>query len=326
MTRQQVLVVAFDGVRLGSLGLVTDAMAMSDRYRGLVYGGHTHYPSNDEVTGLQVRVLTTTGGPVHALAGPRLAADGRVGGDAIARAVFLPAFELTERPAGWQAVCSWLARQHAGGALVAAAGASVLALADAGLLDGRHAVAEHRTTHRIETAHPAVVLLPGLPVLASRDLITAATADGEVEMVRELVRRINSPNSLAWLDQELGREADSGDALTSRFLQLARERYAEPHLIAAIAAELGTTERTLRRRCQVVLGASPGEVLRTLRLDAAKIMLRRTSIPVERVGNLVGYTDPAAFRAQFRRQFGHPPSAARTQPSSVTQRTSRRIG
>jgi transcriptional regulator GlxA family with amidase domain len=322
MTRQQIVVVAFDGVRLGSLGLVTDAMAMSDRYRGLVYSGHTHYPSSDEVTGLRVRVVTPTGGPVRALAGPRLAADGRVGGEAVAKAVFVPAFEGS--PMGCQAVGPWLARQHAGGALVAAAGASVLALAEAGLLDGRRAVADERTARQIERSHPAVVLLPGLPMLASGDLITAATADGELEMVRELVRRISSPNSLAWFDHELGRE--TGDILTTRFLQLARERYAEPHLIAAIAAELGTTERTLRRRCQTVLGASPGEVLRTLRLDAAEIMLRRSSIPVERVGNLVGYADPATFRAQFRRQFGHPPSAARGQPSSVTQRTSRRIG
>lgn len=322
--RQQIVVVAFDGVRLGSLGLVTDAIAMSDRYRGIVYSGHTHYPSSDEVTGLRIRVLTPTGGPVRALAGPRLAADGRIGGETVARAVFLPAFEPGGEP-DWQAVCPWLARQHAGGALIAAAGASVLALAEAGLLDGRKAVAESRTAREIEKRHPRVVLLPGLPMLATHDLITAATADGEVEMVREVVRRISSPNSLAWLDQELGREQD-GDALTTSFLQLARERYAEPHLIAAIAAELGTTERTLRRRCQVVLGASPSEVLRGLRLDAAETMLRRSSIPVERVGNLVGYADPAAFRAQFRRQFGHPPSAARAQPSSVTQRTSRRIG
>lgn len=322
MTRQQIVVVAFDGVRLGSLGLVTDAVAMSDRYRDRVYGGHTHFPSGDEVTGLRVRVLTPTGGPVRALAGPRLAADGRVGGESVARAVFLPA---GGHDADWQAVRPWLVRQHAGGALIAAAGASVLALAEAGLLDGRRAVADDRTARRIAASHPDVVLLPGLPVLAAPDLITAATADGELELVRELVRRISSPNSLAWLDQELGR-ADPGDPLTTRFLQVARERYAEPHLIAAIAAELGTTERTLRRRCQAVLGASPGEVLRTLRLDAADTMLRRSSIPVERVGNLVGYADPATFRAQFRRQFGHPPSAARAQPSSVTQRTSRRMG
>ncbi|HEY3003177.1 MAG TPA: helix-turn-helix domain-containing protein, partial [Kribbellaceae bacterium] len=305
----------------GSLGMVSDAMALSDRFRGRVYGGHAFYPSSGEVLGLQVRVLTPTGEPVRAAAGPRLIADGRVGGDTPAKAVVLPAFGtslapdgLVPHPPGWDAVLPWIARQHGSGALIAAMGASVLALAEAGLLDGREAVADRRIARRIETHHPSVALLPGLPMLATRDLIMAATAAGEVETVRELVRRINSPNSLAWLDAELGRDAPGdgiADPVIVRFLHLARERYAEPQSVASIAAHLGTTERTLRRRCQMVLGASPSDVIRTLRLDAARVMLDRSSIPVERVGRLVGYTDAASFRAQFRRRFGHPPSAVR---------------
>ncbi|MBE8516969.1 helix-turn-helix domain-containing protein [Amycolatopsis sp. H6(2020)] len=311
--RQQVFIVAFEGVRLGSLGMVSDAMALSDQYRGRVYGGHAFYPSDTEVTGLRVRVLTPTGDGVCAAGGVRLSADGRTGGDTLAKAVVLPAFGNPDdvRPPDWAPVLPWLRRQHAGGALIAAAGASVLALAEAGLLDGREAVADAHTARLVETRHPAVSLLPGLPVLASGNLITAATLDGEQELVRELVRRIGSPNQLDWVDEELGRHAPVADATVGRFLQLARERYAEPHSIAAIAAQLGTTERTLRRRCRATLGESPGDVLRRLRLEAARIMLSRSSIPVERVSTLVGYADAGAFRGQFRRRFGHPPSAVR---------------
>lgn len=321
MMRQQVFIVAFEGVRLGSLGVVSDAMALADRYRGRVYGGHAFYPSSTEVTGLQVRVLTPTGEPVRAAAGIRLLADGRVGGDTTAKAVVLPAFggasdaenELGYPP-DWATVLPWLRTQYAGGALIAAGGASVLALVDAGLLDGYEAVADPRVARRIETSHPAVSLLPGLPMLATGNLITATTADGEQEMARELVSRINSPNSLAWLDAELGRRTPRDpvrDPMIVRFLQLARERYAEPQSIAAIAVRLGTTERTLRRRCHAALGESPSDVVRRLRLEAARIMLSRTSIPVERVGALVGYSDAAAFRTQFRRRFGQSPSSAR---------------
>jgi transcriptional regulator GlxA family with amidase domain len=314
--RQQVFIVAFEGVRLGSLGAVSDAMALSDRYRDRVYGGHAYYPSGTEVSGLQVRVLTPTGDGVRAAAGIRLSADGRVGGDTIAKAVFLPAFDelAAVRPPGWAAVLPWLRQQHTGGALLAAAGASVLALAEAGLLDGHEAVACGRIAQDIETRHPAVSLLPGLPMLATGTLITAATLDGEQELARELVRRIGSPNQLAWLDEELGRRTPLDpvpDPTVRRFLQLARESYAEPDSIAAIAARLGTTERTLRRRCHAVLGENPSEVLRRLRLDAARIMLCRSSIPVERVGALVGYADAAAFRGQFRRRFGQSPSSVR---------------
>jgi transcriptional regulator GlxA family with amidase domain len=291
-------------------------MALSDRYRDRVYGGHAFYPSGTEVSGLQVRVLTPTGDGVRAAAGIRLSGDGRVGGDAIAKAVFLPAFDdlAAVRPPGWAAVLPWLRQQHAGGALIAAAGASVLALAEAGLLDGHEAVACGRTAQCLETHHPAVSLLPGLPVLATGNLITAATLDGERELARELVRRIGSPNQLAWLDEELGHRVSQDpvpDATVRRFLQLARESYAEPDSIAAIAARLGTTERTLRRRCHAALGENPSDVLRRLRLDAARIMLCRSSIPVERVGALVGYADAAAFRGQFRRRFGQSPSSVR---------------
>jgi AraC family transcriptional regulator, transcriptional activator FtrA len=40
-------------------------------------------------------------------------------------------------------------------------------------------------------------------------------------------------------------------------------------------------------------------------------LLGRSTIPVERVGRLVGYADADAFRTQFRREFGHAPSAER---------------
>lgn len=312
--RQQVFIVAFEGVLLGSLGLVSDAMALSDRYRDRVYGGHAFYPSSTEVTGLQVRVLTPTGDGVCAAGGVRLGADGRVGGDTIAKAVVLPAFGRDVSPPHREVVLPWLRRQHAGGALIAAAGASVLTLAEAGLLDGHEAVAGERVAQRIATRHPAVSLLPGLPMMTAGNLITAATMDGEQEMVRELVRRIGSPNQLDWVDGELGRREPVPDATVGRFLQLAREGYAEPWSIAAIAAQLGTTERTLRRRCRAVLGENPSDVLRGLRLDAARIMLSRSAIPVDRVGALVGYADAGAFRGQFRRRFGHAPSAVRHHP------------
>ncbi|MET7927003.1 helix-turn-helix domain-containing protein [Streptomyces sp. NPDC005349] len=319
--RQQILVVAFEPVRLSSLGAVTDAMAFTDRYRDRVYGGHAFYPSDHEVTGIQVRVLTPTGGPVRTAAGTRLVADGRTGGDTVAKAVVLPAFGIddapwraAERTREWPTVLSWLTAQHDGGALIAAAGASVLVLAEAGLLDGRAAVADPDTARHIHARRPGTCLLPGLPMTASRDVLTAATAAGERQLVRELVRRVNSSNVLCWLDEALGQDQErtgSLDPLVARFVHLARERFAEPGCLQAISADLRTTERTLRRRCRTALGETPGAVVRVLRLDAARVMLSRSSIPVERVGVLVGYRDVAAFRAQFRRRFGCSPSAAR---------------
>jgi AraC family transcriptional regulator len=58
-------------------------------------------------------------------------------------------------------------------------------------------------------------------------------------------------------------------------------------------------------------GMPPHRFLVSMRIDKAKVLLATTSLAVSEIAALVGYGDPARFRAMFRRATGVTPSAFR---------------
>ena len=104
-------------------------------------------------------------------------------------------------------------------------------------------------------------------------------------------------------------------------------RKGRPHLVARIAAELTTLEdgappfacvaaklgishRTLRRRLQAE-GTSYSKVLAEVRLEAAMQCLTSDNITIDEIAYQLGYTEPTNFRHAFRRWTGSPPSTYR---------------
>jgi AraC-like DNA-binding protein len=78
---------------------------------------------------------------------------------------------------------------------------------------------------------------------------------------------------------------------------------------SAIAREVASTERTLRRRLAET-GTSYAELVAALQRDRAETMLKQ-GVPIGVIALAVGFTDAAAFTRAFRRWTGMPPSAAR---------------
>ena len=66
-----------------------------------------------------------------------------------------------------------------------------------------------------------------------------------------------------------------------------------------------------------VYGKTPTSYLRELRLDRAKELLLRTSLPIAAVALRVGYSDAAHFVIAFRRQTGVTPRSYRLKADSV---------
>ena len=79
------------------------------------------------------------------------------------------------------------------------------------------------------------------------------------------------------------------------------------------ASRAGTTERTLSRRCQDVLGMSFNDWRQRLRLLTA-LALMDEGKSVNHVAERLGYSNPSAFIAMFRRLTGVSPSQMRTRP------------
>lgn len=78
-----------------------------------------------------------------------------------------------------------------------------------------------------------------------------------------------------------------------------------------LAARAGVSERTLARRFADQLGTSPGQWLLGQRLDAARILLERTDLPVDAIATRVGLSSAVNLRRRFRTAFGATPGTYR---------------
>ncbi len=86
--------------------------------------------------------------------------------------------------------------------------------------------------------------------------------------------------------------------------------------VGALAAELGVSERHLRRALDRELGVSPIELAQTHRLLLAKRLLADTSLPVTRIAFASGFQSLRRFNALFRERYRLSPTALRRSPLS----------
>ena len=86
--------------------------------------------------------------------------------------------------------------------------------------------------------------------------------------------------------------------------------------IEQVAAEFALSSRTLRRRLQLEHTCYQ-ELVAAWRRDMACQYLGSTSLPVQQIGYLLGYADPANFGRAFRREHGLSPQQYRQQAQSA---------
>src|SRR5258707_1081737 len=104
-------------------------------------------------------------------------------------------------------------------------------------------------------------------------------------------------------------------AAVSRLARVASERIASGalngHTVAALADELGVSERHLRRALEREVSVSPLELAQTHRLLLAKRLIVDTDLPMTRVAYASGFQSLRRFNAVLRAQYRMPPSALR---------------
>jgi AraC family transcriptional regulator of adaptative response / DNA-3-methyladenine glycosylase II len=81
--------------------------------------------------------------------------------------------------------------------------------------------------------------------------------------------------------------------------------------IEELAAELGVTDRHLRRAMETELGVSPVELAQSRRLALAKQLLQDTALPLAEVAFASGFQSVRRFNALFQSRFGRAPSSLR---------------
>ena len=91
------------------------------------------------------------------------------------------------------------------------------------------------------------------------------------------------------------------------------ENYAQPISIAEIAEKVGCERRKLAYLFDKQIGMSPIQFLTEIRLKQSREILRRTTIPIKEIAEMVGYQDAFYYCRVFKKQYGITPSDYRKQ-------------
>ncbi|EGJ12503.1 AraC family transcriptional regulator [Rubrivivax benzoatilyticus] len=184
---------------------------------------------------------------------------------------------------------------------------------------------EHRALNRREAHHASVYVaaalcatMPGEAAAITVDpLLRALLAhldrhppaepptEAEARLLQVLVDRlVAAPRSGSYLPV-------SRDPLLAPVLQALQADPADERSVAELAAAVGTTERTLARRCQRELGMPLAAWRQRLRVLRALALLD-DGRKVEAIALDLGYASASAFIAMFRRLMGTTPDDYRS--------------
>ncbi|WP_406340937.1 GlxA family transcriptional regulator [Streptomyces sp. NBC_00648] len=236
---------------------------------------------------------------------------------------------------GWQpvggavptAVLDALRAAHLRGARIVSICTGAFVLARAGLLDGRRATTHWLRTDRLAAEYPEVEVDPDVLYVDHGDVATSAGGGAGIDLCLHLVRSDLGAAHAARIARSMvlppHREgsqlqyaalpvpARTADASLAPLLEWADARLHTPLTLDRLAAHAGLSGRTLARRFTDQLGVSPGQWLLRRRVDAARVLLEETDLPVEAIAARVGLASAVNLRRRFRTALGTTPGAYR---------------
>lgn len=222
----------------------------------------------------------------------------------------------------------WLRTCHARGSLITSSCAGAFLLAEAGLLDGGDAATHWAYCRALQEHYPKVSVQPN-KVLAltgpGQRVITSGGGTSWQDLVLFIVARLagvehaqrlaklylvewHHSGQLPFAAAALSRSADRTIAASQEWLA---ENYKSEAPVATMARRAKLGERSFARRFKAATGLSPIEYVQTLRIEEAKEMLERSTLPVEEIAAEIGYADGSFFRRLFSRAVGLSPAAYR---------------
>ncbi len=103
----------------------------------------------------------------------------------------------------------------------------------------------------------------------------------------------------------------------NKAVELIKQKISDTDLgVETLGNEIGMSRGHLYRKLKGLVGQTPSEFIRTIRLKQAAHLLTNEDIPVSEVGYLVGFTSPSYFSSCFNKQYGLTPTQYRELPQS----------
>lgn len=308
-------VLIYQGAQLAAVHGLTDLFGVANRIAA-------------EHQSAQLPLLRVSHWQVDASGKPERVFSSHPGPDQAMMAVLVPPSigEFTEDQAP-PALLEWLRQQHAAGTVLGGVCIGSIMLARSGLLDGRTATTHWSSANAFAARYPAVRLEADKPIVDDGDLITTAGLMAWSELGLRLVDRLMGPSIAADTARFLVIEhSDSASQCGSNFAPILghgdsailkvqhwlQASGAVDVCVAAMALEAGLEERTFLRRFRNATGLKPTEYCQHLRVGKARQMLEFTNGTIDHIAWTVGYQDPSAFRATFKKITGLAPSDYRS--------------
>jgi transcriptional regulator GlxA family with amidase domain len=222
-------------------------------------------------------------------------------------------------------IIEWIAKMHAGGAMVCSVCGGSLVLAKAGLLSGLETTTHWSHVPVFRREFPDVRLHENRILVQTGEghrIVACGGASSWQDLCLLLVARYGSTEEAIRISRlflyqwhrdgqlpyaSMAANVVHGDRVIERCQSWLADNYDRANVIAEAARVSGLPKRTFDRRFKTATGYSPLGYVQALRIEEAKHLLETRSDPIERIARAVGYEEAASFRRLFRRLTGISP-------------------
>lgn len=287
--------------------------------------------------GYRVEVLAPEPGPFTSSGGVVLQAqarfvDRREGIDTLLVAGGNPGIHAV---AADPAVQAWLRDQAGRVRRLAGICTGALALAAAGLLDGRRATTHWASCALLAERHPAVTVEPDAIFVRDGRFATSAGVTAGMDLALALVEEDAGPavalaiaRNLVMFARRPGGQTQFSAHLAAqqartppmqRVRRHVLERPGEPLPVERLAEIAGMSPRSFARRFRAEFGTTPARFVERARLDAVRGLLGTAGCSLQEAAARCGFGSEETLRRAFHRHLGVSPSDYRARfPVGVT--------
>jgi transcriptional regulator GlxA family with amidase domain len=199
-------------------------------------------------------------------------------------------------------------------------------LAEAGILEGRHATTHWQYAKALQEQFPNVKVETDRIFIEDNGVWTSAGATASIDLMLALVEKdvgIEVSRAIA-RRLVLHHRRAGGQSQFSPLLEMepksdriqttlafVRRNLNKRLVVEDLAKVANLSTRQFTRTFTAETGQSPAKAIEKLRVEAARLLMEQGRHPIEVIAREAGFADRERMRRAFRRAFGQPPLAIR---------------